>query len=603
MNKTVDTIHKFRDHQLTWGLRALSVAGFFVLLISLSRAISVGWHWVMALHIFLYIVVLSTALLSHRLSFSFRAGVIVGVPLLVGVTGLLQWGLAASGLHALFTYCILSTILFGSRSGIVAAVVSIAVTGIVGCLFASGTLVLDFDPRLYLTSYAPWGVAIAGIAVSAGLLVTALGTLNRQVEDLVRTLENRNEEMTTIIANLEDEMAERARAEAERVALAERLERAKRMEAIGTLAGGVAHDLNNILIGAVSYPDLLLTQLPENSPLRKPMETIKHSGVKAAAIVQDLLTLARRGVMAAEPINLNAVITDYFTSPEYEKLKSFHPRVEVELELAPDLPNILGSSIHLLKTVMNLVSNAAEAITDGGRIVVSTDHSHTGVRAGAFNDIEKGDYVTLKISDTGIGISPEEKEKVFEPFYTKKRMGRSGTGLGMAVVWGTVQDHKGYIDIDSAVGKGTTFTLCFPITMENKKAVPGISDAGEYMGGGESILIVDDVKEQREIAAEMLRELGYSVHAVASGEEAVAYLKVSAADLLMLDMYMEPGMDGLDTYRRALKIRPRQKAVITSGYAETPRVKEAQKLGAGTCLRKPFLLNVVAAAIRSELQK
>jgi CheY-like chemotaxis protein len=277
--------------------------------------------------------------------------------------------------------------------------------------------------------------------------------------------------------------------------------------------------------------------------------------------------------------------------------------VEVELRLEEDLPNILGSAIHLFKTIMNLVSNAAEAMSDGGKIVVSTSNARTGPRVGVFEEIEEGDYVILTVSDTGVGISPADIEKIFEPFYTKKVMGRSGTGLGMAVVWGTVKDHKGHIDIESAIGKGTTFTLYFPATAEKMVETQHSISVKEYMGRGESILIVDDVKEQREITSKMLCQLGYSVSTVASGEEAVAYLEKSLVDLLVLDMHMDPGMDGLDTYRKVLKLQPRQKAIITSGYAETQRVKEAQKLGAGTYVRKPFFLSDIGLAVRSELDK
>ncbi len=603
MNKKLDTFQILRDRQLSWGLRVASVLGFFVLLISLLRAFTVGWQSVMVLHITLYVIILCITLLNRHLSFLFRATIVVLIAFIIGVAGLLTWGLAGFGLQALFTFCILSTVLFGGRAGIIAAALSIIIIGIVGLLFGSGILAFDFDPQAYLTSYTAWIAAISAMAISAGLIVMALGSLNREIENLVHTLQSRNVEMTGIIHKLEAEMAERARVEEERRKLEDGLQRAKRMEALGTLAGGVAHDLNNILAGAVSYPDLLLAQLPEGSPLREPIETIKRSGVKAAAIVQDLLTLARRGITSVDVINLNLIIKDYFTSLEYQKLKSFHPQVEVDLKLDQDLPNILGSSIHLLKTIMNLVSNAAEAMPDGGTIVVSTSYEQIGPRVGVFEEIQEGDYVILTVSDPGVGISSDDIEKIFEPFYTKKVLGRSGTGLGMTVVWGTVKDHKGHIDIGSTKGKGTTVTLYFPGTAEKIVETRPAVSMKAYMGKGESILIVDDVKEQREITAKMLSQLGYSVSTVASGEEAVAYLEKSSADLLVLDMYMDPGMNGLDTYRKVLQLQPRQKALITSGYAETWRVKEAQELGAGLFISKPFLLADIGLAIRSELDK
>ena len=288
------------------------------------------------------------------------------------------------------------------------------------------------------------------------------------------------------------------------------------MEAIGTLAGGVAHDLNNILSGIVTYPDLLLMQTPEDSPIRKPLITIQETGKKAAAIVQDMLTLARRGVAVTEVVNINDVIFEYLNSPEYNKMKMFYPDVEVKTSFEPGLLNIIGSPVHISKTIMNLVSNAAEAMSDTGRLSIATENRYIDKPVGSYDTVKEGDYAILTVSDTGGGISPEDMEKIFEPFYTKKRMGKSGTGLGMPVVWGTVKDHNGYIDLKSEEGEGTTFTLYFPATRKTPPKIEDDIQIEDYMGRGESILVVDDVKEQREIAHIILSELGYSVTTVPS---------------------------------------------------------------------------------------
>ena len=388
----------------------------------------------------------------------------------------------------------------------------------------------------------------------------------------------------------------------ERKRLETSLREAQKMEAIGTLAGGVAHDLNNILGGLVSYPELLLLQLPEDSPLRKPILTIQKSGEKAAAVVQDLLTLARRGVVVTEVVNLNDVTSEYLKSPEYENLQSYHPGVYVETHFEKNVLNILGSSIHLSKTVMNLVSNAAEAMPEGGTLTVSTENRYIDRPIGGYDHVKEGDYVVFTVSDTGIGISPDDINKIFEPFYTKKKMGRSGTGLGMAVVWGTVKDHNGYIDVQSTEGKGTTFTLYFPVTRKSPEERSEIS-LKDYRGKGETILIVDDVEEQRKIASGMLKELGYSVVSVSSGEEAVEYLKSRKVDLLVLDMIMDPGLDGLETYQKIIEIHSGQKAIIASGFSETDRAGELQNLGAGAYIKKPFLLEKIGLAVKEELQK
>jgi len=375
------------------------------------------------------------------------------------------------------------------------------------------------------------------------------------------------------------------------------------MEAIGTLAGGVAHDLNNVLSGLISYPKLILMDLPEDSPLTSSIVAIKKSGEKAANIVQDMLTLARRGVAVSEVVNLNDIITDYLRSPEYEKLKQTHPDVSLEISLEPDLLGTTGSPVHLSKTVMNLVSNAAEALVYGGTISILSENRYIDKPISGYDDIEEGDYVTLTVRDTGIGIAVKDIESIFEPFYTKKAMGRSGTGLGMAVVWGTVKDHKGYIDVQSTEGKGTQFFIYLPACRQpsiRKEARPSLED---YRGKGEFLLIVDDVKEQREIATGILTKLGYRVDAVSSGEEAVDYLKTRTADLLILDMIMDPGIDGLETYKQILQLHPTQKAIIASGYSESDRVKESQKLGAGAYVKKPYLMEKMAVAVREELDR
>ena len=372
----------------------------------------------------------------------------------------------------------------------------------------------------------------------------------------------------------------------DRKILESQLQHAQKMEAIGILAGGVAHDLNNVLSGLVTYPELLLLEIPEDSPLRNPILTIQKSGEKAAAIVQDLLTLARRGVAVTEVVDLNLIISEYVKSPEHERIISFHPGVQVRVNLEADVLNILGSPAHLSKTVMNLVSNAAEAMSEGGTISISTENRYIDRAIKGYDSIEQGDYIILTVSDTGMGISPEDMGRIFEPFYTKKVMGRSGTGLGMAVVWGTVKDHKGYIDVQSTEGKGTTFTLYFPVTRKEVAKDKALVSIDDYMGKGESILVVDDVKEQREIASKILEKLGYSFTTVSSGEEAVDYLKDNSADLLILDMIMDPGIDGLETYKRILEFHPKQKALIISGFSETKRVKKAQKLGAGAYPRR-----------------
>jgi len=405
------------------------------------------------------------------------------------------------------------------------------------------------------------------------------------------------------LMGISEDITDRKRAEAEKRRLEERLRRAEKMEALGQLAGGVAHDLNNVLGVLSGYSELLLAEIPEGQKARRHVEKILQSTEKGAAIIQDLLTLARRGVISEEVIQVNDIISGFIKTPAFENIRDYHPGVSFRMDCDPNLLNIKGSPVHLEKTLMNLVSNAAESISGEGEVIIRTENRYLDKAVVGYDEVREGDYVVLSVSDTGTGISDEHREKIFEPFYTKKAMGRSGTGLGLTIVWGTVKDHNGYIDVVSRVGEGTTFTLYFPATREEPAAPPERTPLERYMGRGETVLVVDDIAEQRDVASGLLRKLGYRVHSVSSGEEAIEYLKQNRADILILDMIMAPGMDGMEAYRRILEIHPQQKAILVSGFSETYRVRKAQLLGAGVYVKKPYVMETIGLALRKELDR
>ena len=404
------------------------------------------------------------------------------------------------------------------------------------------------------------------------------------------------------VMNIRD-ITDRKKVEEENRNLEEHLQRAEKMEALGKLAGGVAHDLNNVLGALSGYSELLLQETPEGGQSRDYAEMILQSTMKGAAIIQDLLTLARRGVTASDVIDLNNVVSGFLKTPVLEKTKDYHPQVALRTECDKNLLNIKGSSLHLEKTLMNLVSNAMESISGKGEVIIRTESRYLDKPVRGYEEIKEGDYAVLTVSDTGIGIPEESREKIFEPFYTKKTMGRSGTGLGLSIVWGTVKDHNGYVDVQTEVGVGTTFTLYFPVTREEMIAPQQTKPIDRYMGKGESVLVIDDIAEQRDIATRLLTRLAYQVHAAPGGEEAVEYLKSNNADILVLDMIMTPGINGLETYKRILEINPKQKAIIVSGFSETDQVREAQKLGAGVYVKKPYMMEKIGVAIRDELDR
>ena len=388
----------------------------------------------------------------------------------------------------------------------------------------------------------------------------------------------------------------------DRKRLEQQLIQAQKMEVIGKLAAGIAHDLNNILSGIVSYPDLLLLEIPENDPLYKKIQIIQKSGKKAAIIVQDLLTLARRSIKINETCNLNCIISDYLDSIEFQSVKERHHNTVISTDLQSELQNVQGSAVHLSKVVMNILHNGLEAMPAGGKIIVTTANICIDTMLTGYENIPPGDYVCTSISDNGVGIAQDDLTRIFEPFYTKKSMHFSGTGLGMTVIWATIKDHNGYIDIQSKEGQGTTFKFYLPISHQNLVGQQDRVVIDDYLGQ-ETILIVDDKQEQLDIAENMLTRLGYTVHTAMNGMQAIDIIKQHPMDLIILDMIMPGGLDGLETYRRIIKLYPHQKALITSGFSESKRVKRLLQMGAGEYVQKPYTMEKLGVAVRNELDR
>lgn len=428
---------------------------------------------------------------------------------------------------------------------------------------------------------------------------TELKEARNQLEERVQL---RTAELVKANNQLRIEIEERKKAEQERIRLESKLLRAEKMELLGRLASGVAHDLNNVLSGIVTYPDLLLLDLTPESDMFEPLQNIRTAGRHAATIVEDLLTLARRGIPVSKQVQLNDVIKAHLQSPEFITLRKNNPAVAIEKNLSSQLKSISGSPVHLQKTVMNLLLNSFEAIQHKGRISIVTKNLQIN-GSSQYKNIPTGFYTTLIISDDGIGIPKEKIDSIFEPFYSSKELGHSGTGLGMTIVWSTVQDHEGYLEVESSPGEGTTITLFFPSRNEQAHGeLPlDITPHRVERGNREKILLVDDVSEQRKLCEQILTTLNYNVEKVANGKKALAFLKNTSVDLILLDMIMEPEMDGLDTYRKILQIQPNQKVIIISGYSETMRIKTALELGVRSYIRKPFSLESLATTIKEVL--
>ena len=391
--------------------------------------------------------------------------------------------------------------------------------------------------------------------------------------------------------------------------LEKQLLRDQKMKAIGLMAGGVAHDLNNILSGIISYPDLLLLNLPKEDPLYKPLQTIRRSGMEAAEVVSDLLTVARGVAASTEVLSLNQLINNYMESPDFTELINKRPDVTIHTQLDPELKNVNCSPIQVRKCLMNIINNGIEAIQGRGSLTITTVNDHCSLPINTLSpelslsknpSRQKRMFSKIIIADTGKGINTEEMNHIFEPFYSTKVLGRSGTGLGLTIVWNTMQEHAGTVQMESGP-QGTTFELFFP-SMDSKITTQTKEKHWQnYAGSGETILVVDDEPRQREILKSLLNSLQYKVVTVSSGEEAEKYLTTNSVHLVVLDMIMTPGQNGRTTYENIVSLHPDQKAIIASGFAKDDDVQATLALGASEYVAKPYTIEQIGNAIYKAL--
>lgn len=397
------------------------------------------------------------------------------------------------------------------------------------------------------------------------------------------------------------DLSERVKTEAERFELYKKLEKANKLNALGLMAGSVAHDLNNILVGVVSYPDLLLSQMQESDKFYPQIKKIQEAGKRAVAVVNDLITLARGGTFSTAVDNINDILLNHLNSIEHCSRLADYPDVVIQTKLQKNLHNSLCSHQHINKVFLNLIGNALEAVREDGLIRIATENckfTHPKAKDAAITGSD--DYIKISIADNGPGISQDNLDHIFEPFFTTKTMGKSGTGLGLSIVWNTIQEHQGWIEAKN-LHPGILFEIYLPATQEKPSRKNHQAIQLTPLGKGETILLIDDQLEQIETVARMLTRLGYKVHSAIGGEKGIAFLQSQAVDLVLLDMIMSTGLNGCETYEKILQIRPGQKAIIITGYSTAEHILRAKTLGITQFLEKPVSLANLNIAIRQTL--
>jgi nitrogen-specific signal transduction histidine kinase/CheY-like chemotaxis protein len=379
----------------------------------------------------------------------------------------------------------------------------------------------------------------------------------------------------------------------ERKKLEEQLRKSQKMEAMGLLAGGIAHDFNNLLTGILGYANLLFLKEGGDPEVAKAAGIIQRSAERASQLTAQLLGFAERGKNLNVPVELGRVIASVTGVLE----RTQDPRIRIVSSLRPEGGCVLGDPSQLDQVVMNLAINACYAMPGGGQLKITTepvtlDEAFCREREW----MSPGKYLLLSVSDTGVGISPENLERIFDPFFTTKAHGK-GTGLGLSMVFGIVKNHGGCVDVRSEEGAGTVFRVYLPESSEGAPKETAAIDPALPRGRGR-ILLVDDQEPVREVAKDMLEALGYEVITAADGMEGVSRYRDlwREIDLVLLDMIM-PNMSGGDCFRRMKEINPKARVVLSSGYSMDGAIHDVMNEGILAFIQKPYRLEELSRVV------
>jgi PAS domain S-box-containing protein len=378
------------------------------------------------------------------------------------------------------------------------------------------------------------------------------------------------------------------------------LRQAHKMEAVGQLAGGIAHDFNNLLTGILGNLSLALSDLPEVHPCRDLLVNAEGAALRAAELTRQLLGFSRRTPLAQKVVSLNTVIEETIRLLQ----RTFDPRITIEVACAPDLWSIQADSGSMGQVLMNLCLNARDAMPRGGKLVIQTanrrlDHE----AANRTTEGRPGDYAQLQVRDTGAGMMPDVRDRIFEPFFTTKEPGK-GTGLGLAMVFGIVKAHGGWIECQSEPARGTTFDVYFPAITSASTAPANTASTDGVRGGHETILLADDEQVVGRLGETILKRHGYQVLVAANGTEALRIFRErhQEIDLVILDLSM-PELSGAETLCELRKIDPAAHVLISSGYSSDEDVRSVEGEGVLGFVGKPYRPAELARQVRAVLDK
>jgi len=385
----------------------------------------------------------------------------------------------------------------------------------------------------------------------------------------------------------------------ERKQMEQRVRQLEKFEALGKLAGGVAHDFNNVIGAIMGWAEIGVDRVPSASPEAKLFRNIGIQADRAAGLTRQLLAYARCQVLQPKNISLNHIVNEATALLQ----KAIGEQIEVRMVLAPDLQTTRADPSQIEQVLLNLCFNARDAMPKGGELLIETRNIDLDTHyCGQSADAKPGRHIQLSVSDTGIGMDPGTIEQIFEPFFTTKEVGK-GTGLGLATVFGIVKQHGGFLEVYSELGMGTAFRVYLPASQGAVDPIHQVDDA-PVRGGTETILVAEDHEGMCEMAREILESLGYHLLLARDGNEAVNQFATHRNDisLVLLDVIM-PKLNGIDAYEKICKAKPGVPVIFTSGYSDHGPLLTSLTTKGATVLQKPYGSKVLARRVRELLDE
>lgn len=593
-------IEKLREKIFESVLNITAIIGFPVLIASIVKLSESGYWNFLPVYILFYVAIIITALLKNRLSFRTRNFIMLVFAVLISVALLFRFGLSGAGGWFFISLSVFTTALMGIRWGLAVTACGAISFAIAGSLIVNGVVPFDFHVVTNNASGLSWFLATALFMAIGVVVILPQGILQNRLLSFLKILQDRSDELQDSNELLQAEINNRRIAEKKANDLQEQLIQSQKMEAVGRLAGGIAHDFNNLLTGILGHISIAKMDLLRDDPLYEVFDELEMASERASNLTKQLLAFSRKQI--SKPIVLD--LNQNLRSMKNMLKRIVSEDIMLKMGLCSENAIVLADISQMEQVVVNLVVNARDAMPDGGTIEIKTRITEFEEEKNClYGSLDAGKYVSLIVSDSGVGISSELMKKICEPFFTTKEVGK-GTGLGLSTVYGIVGQHGGAIDIASEKGKGSTFEIFIPFSKLDNLGTKEKKEESDITGGDETILIVEDDDTVREMNGKILKKLGYNVLSAKDGSNAIEIFSenIDKISLLLTDVIM-PGMNGKELAENILNQNPQLEILFTSGYTGDVIGKHGVLDENINFISKPYDTRQLALKIRSILDR